>query len=147
MASPFERNLFEQELVEVKALPEANRWTLERDDTVPLGLRVLMHPADQPSDHYMARLRWNGLFDPASLKFLNLETKADNDPTAWPQCFGFRPSQLDSCVSWTQEGHKLHPEWAQSARTTFRPPERPVQFALLQLQHELDVSYAGRGRA
>jgi hypothetical protein len=145
MALPFELSLFEQEMVEVKALPEAVRWTLERDDTVPLGLLVLMNPARHPSDHYMAQLRWSGLFGPTSLKFLNLATRADNDPTAWPQCYGFRPAQLDACVSWTQEGHKLHPEWAQSARTAYRPPERPVQFALLQLQYELDTSYVGRG--
>jgi len=147
MASPFELSLFEKELVEVEALPEAVRWTLERDDTVPLGLRVLMHPASKPSDHYMARLQWGGLFNPVSLKFLNLSTRADNDPTAWPQCYGFRPGQLDACVSWTKEGHQLHPEWAQSGRSTFRPPERPVQLALLQLQHELDTSYTGRGKA
>ncbi|TBR36062.1 MULTISPECIES: hypothetical protein [Dyella] len=147
MASSFELSLFEQELIEVKALPEAARWTLERDDTVPLGLRALMHPAKHPSDRYMAQLHWGGLFNPASLKFLNLETRADNDPTAWPQCYGFRPANLDACVSWTQEGHRLHPEWAQSGRAAFRQPERPVRFALLQLQHELDTTYVGRGRA
>ena len=145
MASPFELNFFEQELVEVRELPEASRWNLERDEAVPLGLRVKMRPANHLAESYLARLRWGGLFSPASLKFLNLETLAENDPTAWPQCFGFRPAQLDACVSWTQEGHKLHPEWAQSKGAAFRPPERPVQFALLQLQHELDTSYTGRG--
>jgi hypothetical protein len=145
MASDLELSLFEQELVEVRDLPEASRWLLERDGSVSLGLLVTMHPLGNPEEFYLARLRWGSLFQPPSLKFLRRDTGADNDPAAWPQCRGFRPAQLDACVSWTAEGHALHPEWASSPKAMFRSPEKAVQFVLLLLQNELDGSYAGRG--
>lgn len=145
MASDLEFSLFEQELVEVRELPEASRWLLERDGSASLGLLVTMHPSGNPAELYLARIRWRSLFEPASLKFLKRDTGADNDPTAWPQCRGFRPAQLDACVSWTAEGHALHPEWASSPKAAFKAPERPVQCVLLLLQSELDASYAGRG--
>ncbi|MGC0044133.1 hypothetical protein [Ralstonia pseudosolanacearum] len=145
MASDFELNIFEQDLVEVRALPEASRWELERDGTVPLGLTVQMYSVKDPSELYLARIRWADYFKPPSLKFLHRQTGADNDPTAWPQCRGFRPSSVDACISWTAEGHGLHPEWANSARAAYMAPEAPMQFALLTLQHELDTTYSGRG--
>lgn len=144
MASVFELNLFQQELEEVKALPEAGRWQLKRDESVPLGILVEMHPRDKSGEVYLARIRWNDYFKPASLKFLTRDTHADCDPNAWPRCRGFRPATLDACVSWTAEGHALHPEWANSPRTAFKV-ESPLQFVLLQLQHELDFHYQGRG--
>ena len=36
MATDFELALFEQQFEEVLALPEASRWSLERDTSVPL---------------------------------------------------------------------------------------------------------------
>jgi hypothetical protein len=146
MASDFERNLFEQELAKVRGLPEAQRWKLERDNTVALGVTVELWPAGAPDDKYLARLVWADYFGPPSLKFLNLVSRAENDPTAWPMCRGFRPGSLDACVNWTAEGHRLHPDWQANERTAFKQREAPVQFALLTLQHEMDSGYTGRGQ-
>jgi len=146
VATPLELSLFAEELAEVSTLPEASRWQLERDDTVPLGLFALMHPRSEPTHAYRARLRWNDYFGPPSLKFVNLQTGLDTDPLAWPQCFGFRPSSLDACLPWTAEGHGLHPEWKNSPAHCFPTVEAPMQYALLRVQSSLDTTYQGRGQ-
>lgn len=143
MATDFELALFERQLEEVRALPEAGRWNLERDASVPLGVTAVMHPRLAPSELFKARLRWTDLLKPPSLTFLDLSTGADNCATAWPQCFGFRPSSLDACLPWTAEGHSLHPEWTASGM--YPQVDAPVQFALLSVQLALDNSYQGRG--
>lgn len=145
MATELELALFAEELVEVRRLPEASRWQLERDESVPLGLLVAMHPVSKPSDVYRARLRWNDYFGPPSLKFINVNTGADDDPTAWPKCFGFRPASLDACLPWTAEGHGLHPEWKNSHTQSFPVVDAPMQYALLRVQSSLDNTYQGRG--
>src|SRR5574338_122020 len=109
MATPFELALFEQQFEEVRALPDASRWDLERDKAVPLGLFAVMHPVSNTQELFKARLRWHDLFRPPSLKFIDIGTGADNSPSAWPRCFGFRPGSLDACLPWTEEGHGLHP--------------------------------------
>lgn len=145
MATDFERVLFDEELLEVRNLPEAGRWELERDFSVPFGILVVMHPQSKPTELYKARLRWGNLFAPPSLKFVDLRNGADNDPSAWPRCYGFRPENLDVCLPWTAEGHALHPEWVNSVKHSFSRIEAPVQFALLNLQISLDKTYTGRG--
>ena len=145
MATDFEQALFDEEFLEVRNLPEASRWKLERDASVPLGIFVVMHPKSKPTELYRARLRWNNYFAPPSLKFVDLESEADNNPSYWPHCFGFRPGSIDACLPWTAEGHGLHPEWAKSANQSFPKIEKPMQYALLNLQHTLDNSYSGRG--
>jgi hypothetical protein len=146
MPTPLERALFEEEWSAVRQLPEAERWELERDSTVALGLFVIMHPKKAPAERFKARLRWTtDYFGPFSLKFVNLLTGADCDHKAWPQCFGFRPGSLDACLPWTSEGHALHPEWKTSGRQAFPVVQAPMQHALLRVQHALDSSYAGRG--
>ena len=145
MPSELECALFEQEFGEIADLPESARWHVERDAAVPLGIIVTIHSIKKPLETYIARLRWPMLFEPPSLKFLTLDGRLDNNPGAWPKCRGFRPSQLDACTSWTLEGHSLHPEWRLSPKTAFQAPERPVRFALLTLQSELDMFYEGRG--
>lgn len=145
MATDFELALFEEELREVRCLPEASRWELERDESVPLGLFTVMHPKSKPAELYRARLRWKTLFGAFSLKYVHFQTSADNDPTAWPKCFGFRPGSLDACLPWTAEGHGLHPEWEGTVTGSFPKVERPIHFAVLQLQLSLDNSYEGRG--
>ncbi len=147
MATEFDQALFEQELKEMESLPEADRWQIERDETVPLGLLVVMRPMSCPTELYKARVRWIDYFGPFSLKFINMQTGLDNDPTAWPQCFGFRPGSLDACLPWTAEGHALHPEWKNSASQSFPKVDVPMQHALLRIQSSLDNSYAGRGRS
>ncbi|HOX68980.1 hypothetical protein [Piscinibacter sp.] len=145
MATDFELALFAQQLEEVLELPEARRWSLERDESVPLQIFVVMHSVSDPKEFYKARLRWRDLMKPPSLKFIDMTSDADNNPAAWPKCFGFRPGSLDACLPWTEEGHGLHPEWANSAANAFPKVAAPVQFALLHLQSSLDNSYQGRG--
>lgn len=145
MATELEQNLFEEELRTVQGLPEAGRWQLERDSSVPLGLFAVMHPISKPNELYKARIRWTDYFGPFSLKFINMQSGVDNDPTAWPRCFGFRPGSLDACLPWTAEGHGLHPDWKHSVTNAFPKVEVPLQHALLRLQLSLDGSYDGRG--
>lgn len=145
MATELELALFAEELLEVRQLPEANRWELERDHQVPLGLFADMHPASKPADTYRARLRWTDYFGPFSLKFINIQTGADNDPQAWPRCFGFRPGSLDACLPWTAEGQALHPEWKTSTTQSFPSVDAPMQHALLRVQRSLDMTFQGRG--
>lgn len=147
MATELELALFAEELRDVRTLPEASRWQLERDVSVPLGLFAVMHPAREPTELFKARIQWIDYFGPFSLKFMNMETGADSDPRAWPRCYGFRPSALDSCLPWTAEGHRLHPEWKGSLQHSFPAVERPMQNALLRIQLSLDASYEGRGPA
>lgn len=145
MATDLELALFAEELNEVRKLPEAGRWQIERDDGVPLGLFSVMHPISNPAELYKARFRWLDYFGPFSLKFINIVTGADNDPTAWPRCAGFRPLSLDACLPWTVEGHALHPEWKNSLKSAFPKVDAPMQHALLLVQLSLDSTYQGRG--
>lgn len=147
MATDHELDLFQEELRDVRKLPEAKRWQLERDKSVPLGLFAVMHPAKKAADLFKARIRWTDYFGPFSLKFVSMTTGADNDPMAWPRCYGFRPSACDTCLPWTAEGHRLHPEWKSSPLYSFPVVERPLQHALLRIQLSLDGSYEGRGPA
>lgn len=145
MATDFELALFEQQIEEVLALPEARRWSLERDTSVPLGVFAVMHSRSQPEELFKTRLRWSDLLKAPSLKFIDITTGMDGNPAAWPRCFGFRPGSFDACLPWTEEGQRLHPEWAQSAANAFPKVDAPVQFALLHVQASLDNSYQGRG--
>ena len=147
MATDFELAAFERQIQQVLELPEAGRWILERDESVPLGVFVTMHPRSHPEELFVARLRWSDLYKPPSLKFVDRSSRVDTDPRAWPCCFGFRPGSLDACLPWTKEGQNLHPEWARSAATAFPKVDAPLQFALLNVQLSLDNSYQGRGAA
>lgn len=146
MATELEKVLFEQHLTEVLALPECGRWRLERDESVPLGVKVVLHSVKAPEDLYQARISWTDFAKPFSLKFLSMATGVDNDPTAWPVFFGSRPAAFACCVPYTAEGHTLHPEWAAMPQARYQEPENPLQYALLTLQRELDSSYEGRFR-
>lgn len=145
MATDFELALFEQQLEDVLGLPDACRWSLERDASVPLGVFAVMHPLSKPEELFKARLRWSDLMKAPSLKFIDMASGADSNPRAWPRCFGFRPGSLDACLPWTAEGQALHREWARSAANAFPTVGAPVQFALLHIQSSLDNSYQGRG--
>jgi hypothetical protein len=144
MATEFESMLFEEELASLDELPEARRWTVERDKEVPLGITTLIHSIKDPTELYLARLRWPDYFKPVSLKFLSRMTGSDTDATAWPIVRGFRPTSLDTCVSYTLEGHALHPEWANSPSAAFPKIDRPMRYALLRLQSEMDMYYERR---
>jgi hypothetical protein len=144
VATELELALFAEELIQVKNLPEAERWMVEQDKDVPLGIFVTMHPISQAKERFRARLRWTNYFDAPSLKFVTLKDGAF-DPHAWPHCFGFRPASQDACLPWTAEGQALHPEWRNSGNQSFPKVEAPVQYALLRVQDSLDTSYQKRG--
>lgn len=144
MATAFESMLFEEELASLDELPEARRWTVERDKEVPLGITTLIHSSKDPTELYLARLRWPAYFRPVSLKFLSRKTGSATDPTAWPIVRGFRPTSFDTCVSYTLEGHALHPEWSNSPSAAHPKIDRPMQYALLRLQNEMDMYYERR---
>ena len=144
MATDLDEVLFTQHLAEIFELPECTRWHLERDESVPLGVTVVLHSSKAPDDLYKALISWTDYFRPFSLKFLNMATGSDTDPTAWPVFFGSRPQAFVCCVPYTAEGHVLHLDWATLPQGRFEPPEMPLQFALLTLQRELDSTYEGR---
>lgn len=147
MATALETVLLQQHLTEVLALPESCRWHFEKDDSVLLGVTVVLHSTKAPQDLYKARLNWTDYSKPVSLKFLNMNTDADNDANAWPDFFGSRPQAFVCCVPYTAEGHVLHPEWAVQPQTRFDEPENPLLYVLLTLQHALDTTYKGRYHA
>jgi hypothetical protein len=144
MATAFDDALFEDDWESVRRLPEADRWILERDGSVPLGIFATLSPRVAPQESFTARLRWTEMGRPPSLKFVDPSTRSDTLPRAWPRFFGARPSNLDACLPWTQEGQTLHPEWERSASTRYPAVDVPIQFALLHLQTALDNTYAGR---
>jgi hypothetical protein len=147
MATEFDLALLEQHYQAALELPDAKRWTLERDTGVPLGVFCTMHPRTAPHEFYKVRLRWNDYSKPPSLKFINMTSSSDSDPCAWPNMDGTRPTSFFLCAPFTQEGHEYHKEWNQSASTRYKTPDEPLVFLLLQLQHLLDNTYAGRGHA
>lgn len=145
MATEYDLVLFEQHLQAALELPAAKRWSLERDKSVPLGVFCLMHPRTAPSDLYKVRLHWTDYSMPFSLKFVSIETGAENDQHAWPNIEGSRPSHFFLCAPFTKEGNDHHPEWARSSITGYRTPDEPLVFALVLVQHLLDNTYQSRG--
>lgn len=145
MSTEYDLVLFEQHLQAALELPAAKRWNLERDKSVPLGALCLMRPRTSPSDQYKVRLHWTDYSMPFSLKFVSIETSAENDQHAWPNIEGSRPSHFFLCAPFTKEGNDHHPEWARSSTTRYRTPDEPLVFALVQVQHLLDNTYQGRG--
>lgn len=145
MATEYDLVLFEQHLQAALELPAAKRWNLERDKSVSLGAFCLMRPRTAPSDQYRVRLHWTDYSMPFSLKFVSIETGAENDQNAWANIEGSRPSHYFLCAPFTKEGNDHHPEWACSSITRYRTPDEPLVFALLQVQHLLDNTYQGRG--
>jgi hypothetical protein len=142
MSDLFEMN-FEDDLEQAKAAPDSERWALEKIG----GQAVLasVFPISKPEDVYLSRLVWTRYpNDLASLKFIDRETGRDDLVRAWPMVRGFRPSTFDTCVSWTAEGHKLHPEWAADARFRHDPRGNVLLKTLRILVSELDDHFTGR---
>lgn len=133
---------FDEDLVAVLETEEATRWKIEK--TADLEVTAAASPKNDLGESYLARLRWDRYPGLPSLKFLDPSTGAESNPRAWPQCGGFRPNSLDSCVMWTKEGHTLHPEWANAPQTRFDPSGNALFRALNLLQHTLDYDYSGR---
>lgn len=146
MASELDLMLFEQHLDELRALPQADRWTIKCGDDTALEVYVDLHPRTAPQEHYRARLRWRDYARPFSLKFIDMETGGDTNPRSWPNFEGSRPGSFFVCLPFTEEGNGYHPDWAGSKATAYITPENPLQYAVLTLQHLLDNTYAGRGQ-
>lgn len=134
---------FEQDLTELLETEEARQWAIKKCACLTVDVR--MAPTSSPKEEFIARLAWDKYGDsPPSLKFVDPTTDGLTNPQAWPICPGFRPSSLDACVSWTKEGHGLHPEWL-SAPSTKWDPNGNVLFRILNiLQDTLDTGFSGR---
>jgi ubiquitin-protein ligase len=75
--------------------------------------------------------------EPPSVKCVNPHTKDPNDPAAWPQCQGFRPT-TDLCMNISREGlMELHPDWQRSAYA-WNSQGNPIHNVLLSIQVRLD---------
>jgi hypothetical protein len=144
MATEYDKVLFDQHYDVVLALPSASRWILKKESCTPLEVYCTMYPRSAPQEHFKMRLRWTDYSMPFSLRFVNLETGADNDQHAWPQIDGSRPANFFFCAPFTKEGNDHHPEWANSS-ARYRTPDEPLVFALIQIQHLLDNTFVGRG--
>jgi hypothetical protein len=132
---------FADDLVAILETEEAARWAITK--TGDLEVQVVLYSKTEPTEKYLARLRWRTY--PAGLPSLKfLDAAGAENPRAWPQCLGFRPASLDACVSWTLEGHGLHPDWANAPATRWDPVGNNLFRALNLLQHTLDYQYSGR---
>lgn len=79
----------------------------------------------------------NYMEEPPSIKCVSSQTKDPNDPGAWPQCEGFRPTS-DLCMNISREGlMQLHPDWQ---RTGYKwiTEGNPIYNVLLSIQYRLD---------
>ena len=134
---------FAADLEEVLLTEEAMSWEIMRDGK--LGIQAFARPRRDLNERYLARLQWDRYpKNPPSLKFLDPENSSASNPRAWPQCAGFRPASLDTCVNWTHEGHALHPEWCNAPATRWDPCGNALFRALNCLQDTLDFQYQGR---
>ena len=135
---------FSADLAEVLATDVAPRWNIIQSGVLEIQVRIAS--TKEPAEQYLARVRWDRYpGNPPSLKFLD-SNGIDSNPTAWPQCAGFRPTALDACVNWTTEGMALHPEWRGAPATRWDPSGNALFRALNLLQDALDYQYSGRFR-
>src|SRR5260370_42639156 len=63
---------------------------------------------------------------------------------AWPVVTGFRPTSLDACVNYSQEGFALHPEWRKDPNFAWNSTGNQLLWILRTLQDEPDNHYQGR---
>jgi hypothetical protein len=127
------------------ACQDAARWKLEKPQ--PLEVLVTLSPMEYPTEAFQARLLWLAYpGQPPSLKFRDPATGRLDQPTAWPQLRGFRPTSLDACVSWCAEGFDLHPEWRNDPKYRWDPHHNVLLRIVRTLQDELDNYYQGRHR-
>lgn len=135
---------FAADLEEVKNTDEATRWEIKHLGR--LEVQVAVRPQSDAKEQYLARLLWDRYpKHPPSLKFLEPATGSATNPRAWPKCLGFRPGSLDACVSWTREGHALHPDWCNAPTTRWDSGGNALFRALNCLQDTLDYGqYEGR---
>jgi hypothetical protein len=135
--------LLEKHLDQAQQDTEASRWTLERADT--LAVDVTLSPRRAPDEVYLARLRWDEYPGrlPASVVFLDPETRAAGAKSSWPTIAGVRPPN-DICACWTAEGYVAHQEWLHDPNMAWDTGENALLTQLRFLQHEMDFTYQGR---
>lgn len=134
-----------QDFEEALKCKDAARWTLKLIE--PLAVTVALSSVLFPKEVFEARLLWAAYPDnPPSLKFQDPATGRLDMPTAWPVAKGFRPGNLDACVSWSSEGFSLHPEWRADPKFRWDSGGSVLLKVLRFLQDVLDETCAGRFR-
>lgn len=140
----FAAMLFGEQLDQVVADPEAGRWGIERqgDETV---LHVTLSPASAPEELFLVKLAWDDFPGriPASVIFLDAETREKGAAQAWPSIPGVRAPN-DICACWTAEGYGAHPEWLNDPKMLWHGGDNAILTQLRYLQLELDAHYNGR---
>ncbi len=135
----------EEDFRKALSCPDAARWKLEKP--APLEVWASMSSLRGPEGVFQARLTWTFYpGQPPSLKFRDPATRRLDVPSAWPIVRGFRPANLDACVSWCQEGLALHPEWRADPRYSWDPRGNVLLKVVRILQEELDEHFQGRFR-
>jgi hypothetical protein len=143
MADEFSKIAFDQDLEEVLALPEAERWKIERIDD--LEIYVTASPEKTPKEVFQARFSWTSYpTDPPSFKFRDPETGRLDLMTAWPEVHGYRPNVFDACVNWSIEGFVAHPEWRNDPNIRWVPNGNVLLKVLRLLQRDLDEKFVKR---
>lgn len=134
---------FEDDLRDTEKVQDAKRWKLERGEHQELF--VTLASAADPDNKYQVRLAWRSYpLDAPSMRFRNPVTKSLAEPTAWPNVRGFRPTNLDACVNWCEEGFVAHPEWRNDPKYRWRAEGNALLRVLRILQSEMDDYYQGR---
>ncbi len=134
-----------EDFEKVLGCSDVERWKVEKPG--PLEVWVCMSPVGHPGEMFQGRLLWTSYPEaPPSLKFRDPATGRLDVPTAWPQVRGFRPTSLDACVNWCQEGFNLHPEWKSDPKLRWDPRGNVLLKVLRTLQDELDNHFQGRFR-
>jgi hypothetical protein len=117
---------------------------LHPDEVDPATYWLEMVPAGNPHESYVARVVWAvypGL--PPSVKFATEVGGRVDVATAWPTVPGFRPTALDICMPFTEEGFNTHPEWRTSTEA-WKDTGNPFLFVASTLQRLLDTRCTGR---
>jgi hypothetical protein len=143
MADDFSKIAFDQDLEEVLALAEAQRWKIER--AADLEIYVTVSPDKVPNEIFQARFCWTSYpTDPPSFRFRDPDTGRLDLKTAWPEVPGYRPDVFDACVNWSVEGFVAHPEWKNDPNIRWMPSGNVLLKVLRLLQRDLDEKFVKR---
>jgi hypothetical protein len=133
----------QEDFEKVLSCEDAARWKLEKPGS--LEVYAAMSSVHYPEELFQARLLWTDYPGrPPSLKFRDPATGQLDLPRAWPVVRGFRPQNLDACVSWCQEGFAFHPEWEKDPQYRWDSKGNVLLKVLRILQDELDNHCGGR---
>jgi hypothetical protein len=103
-----------------------------------------LSPMSDPEETYVACVVWATYpRQPPSVKFATEVGGRVDVATAWPIVPGFRPTALDICMPFTEEGFNTHPEW-RSGTEAWKDTGNPFLFVASTLQRLLDTRCAGR---